>query len=61
MTNTKKEIDVVFVDEVTMKRMKACEHARRTAQTDWAKEYWTNVIKRLLDSCTDNDADRVLH
>lgn len=55
------KMDVVFVDEVTMKRMKACEHARRNAQTEWAEEYWTGVIKKLLASCTDNDADRVLH
>ena len=59
MADTK--MDVVFVDAVTLKRIKACEHARRNAKTEWAEEYWTGVVKKLLASCSESDSDRVLH
>ena len=51
MKNTKEEIDVVFVDARTMKRIKSAREAMNNATTEWGHKYWAEVIQKLIASC----------
>lgn len=46
------EPDVVFVDADTLRRIKNARQCYNNATNEWAKTYWKDVIKQLIEMCS---------
>jgi hypothetical protein len=55
MDNTK------LIDMVTLKRIQAARKAMDQANSDWGKDYWSEVVEKLISSCDSVSAVDVVH